>query len=57
LPQTSKSAISFLLLLVFSSTKWRRGQNRFCLEARGREEREGVRGRGRDGPNNVCIYE
>jgi hypothetical protein len=37
---------------------WRKGQNRFCLEARG------VRGRGkgpgsgeRNGPNNVCTCE
>jgi hypothetical protein len=31
---------------------WRRGQNRFCLEARwGRE------GGGEGGPNSVCTYE
>jgi hypothetical protein len=40
---------------------WRRGQNRFCLEARGRWEGEGGREEvgsgGRNGPNNVCTYE
>jgi hypothetical protein len=30
---------------------WRKGQNRFCLEARGVGER------GTDDPNNVCTYE
>jgi hypothetical protein len=30
---------------------WRRGQNRFCLEARG------WRARGRNGLNNICTYE
>jgi hypothetical protein len=34
---------------------WRRGQNRFCLEARGVEVEEQV-AMGRDGPNNVCTY-
>jgi hypothetical protein len=28
---------------------WRKGQNRFCQEARG--------AKGRDDPNNVCTYE
>jgi hypothetical protein len=39
---------------------WRKGQNRFCLEAR--EVRVRGRGRwgwggGRNNPNNVCTYE
>jgi hypothetical protein len=49
-----------LLLNAISSLQqsWRKGQNRFCLEARG----VGVKGRGqeakeRNGPNNVCTYE
>jgi hypothetical protein len=51
--------MSFLLLLMSSlQQNWRRGQNRFCLEAR---EVEGIRkGLGvgeRNGPNNVCTYE
>jgi hypothetical protein len=36
---------------------WRKGQNRFCLEAKGvggRGTRWGRRGRNR--PNNVCTY-
>jgi hypothetical protein len=38
--------MTFLLSLMFSLQKnWRRGQNRFCLEAR----RVGRRGRGRKG--------
>jgi hypothetical protein len=37
---------------------WRKGQNRFCLEARGdRGEREEMGAGGRNGPNNVCTYE
>jgi hypothetical protein len=41
---TSKNALSFLLLLTSSlQQNWRKGQNRFCLEARG------VRGEGRGG--------
>jgi hypothetical protein len=35
----------------------RRGQNRFCLEVRGMGGEQGVRGRGRTGPNNVCTCE
>jgi hypothetical protein len=36
---------------------WRRGQNRFCVEAR-EWGKEGVGGgRERNGPNNVCTYE
>jgi hypothetical protein len=35
LSQTSKNTMSFLLLLMSSlQQNWRRGQNRFCLEAR-----------------------
>jgi hypothetical protein len=34
----------------------RKGKNRFCLEARGMGGKRG-RGRGRNGPNNVCTYE
>jgi hypothetical protein len=34
---------------------WRKGQNRFCLEAGRERERERVGGR--NGPNNVCTYE
>jgi hypothetical protein len=51
--------MSFILSLMFSlQQNWRRGQNRFCLEARG----EGIKGwregtGGRDGPNNVYTYE
>jgi hypothetical protein len=36
---------------------WKRGQNRFCLEARGTGERGRGRGAGRDDPNNGCTYE
>jgi hypothetical protein len=37
---------------------WRKGQNRFCLEARrGGRKSEGEVGRGRNDPNNVCTYE
>jgi hypothetical protein len=38
--------------------KWRKGQNRFCLEVKGVEG--GEKGQGlerRNGPNNVCTYE
>jgi hypothetical protein len=37
---------------------WRKGENRLYLEVRevGAEER-GVASRGRNDPNNVCIYE
>jgi hypothetical protein len=49
--------MSFLLLFVSSlQQNWRKGQNRFCLEAR----RVGRKGQGRGGrtdPNNVCTYE
>jgi hypothetical protein len=38
---------------------WRRGQNRFFLEARWLGEEGGgrLRVRGKDGPKNVCTYE
>jgi hypothetical protein len=37
---------------------WRRGQYRFCPEAKGVEGRgRGREEEGRNGPNNVCIYE
>jgi hypothetical protein len=32
---------------------WRKGQNKFCLEARGGGEREEVEEWGRNGSNNV----
>jgi hypothetical protein len=58
---TSKNTLSFLLLLMSTHQQnWRNGQNRFCLDLKGvGGEREGVgdRGRGKNGPNNVCIYE
>jgi hypothetical protein len=46
------------MLMSSLQQNWRKGQNRFCLEARG----VGVKGRGqeakeRNGPNNVCTYE
>jgi hypothetical protein len=56
--------LSFLLLIMSSlQQNWRRGQNRFYLEARGWREREGVGEEGeggsggRDDPNNVYTYE
>jgi hypothetical protein len=50
--------MSFLLSLRFSlQQNWRRGQNRFCLEARTMGEVKKRRGRRRDDPNNVYIYE
>jgi hypothetical protein len=45
-----KNALSFLLLLMSTvQQNWRKGQNRFCLEARGAG--------GEKCPNNVCTYE
>jgi hypothetical protein len=42
--------LSFLLLLMSSlQQNWRKGQNRFCLEARGAGRRDSL--------NNVCTYE
>jgi hypothetical protein len=44
----------YAFLIIAMSTlqqNWRRGQNRFYLEARG------VGRRGRNDPNNVCTYE
>jgi hypothetical protein len=38
---TSKNTMSFFLLLMSTlQQNWRKGQNRFCLDARGVEERE-----------------
>jgi hypothetical protein len=58
----AKNGMYFLLSLMFSlQQNWRRGQNRFCLEASGVRERGSGWGEqeagGRDGPNNVCTYE
>jgi hypothetical protein len=37
---------------------WRKGQNRFCLEARGVGDRgKGRRAGGRNDPSKVCTYE
>jgi hypothetical protein len=36
---------------------WRKGQNRFCLEVRGRGRGRGQGARRRNDPNNVCTYE
>jgi hypothetical protein len=47
---------SYLLCFLFSKIGDER-QNKFCLEVKGVGEREGARVRGRDGPNNVCMYE
>jgi hypothetical protein len=57
LSQASKNAMSFLLYLVFSiHQNWRKGQNKFCLEARGVEEKvRGVVGRGLGWPKQ-CIH-
>jgi hypothetical protein len=47
--------MSFLLSVMFSlQQNWRGGQNKFCLEVRGVEEREGG-GRGERWPKQ-CIY-
>jgi hypothetical protein len=55
---TSKNAMSFLLLLMSTlQQNWRKGQNRFCLEAReiaGR--RKGWGARERNSPINVCAH-
>jgi hypothetical protein len=55
----AKNAVSFLLLLMSTlQQNWRRGQNRFCLEVKWGGERGRRWGAGgRNGPNNVCIYE
>jgi hypothetical protein len=50
--------VFLIIAYVYSSTNWRKGQNRFFLEARG----VGGRGRGqgaggRNDPNNVHTYE
>jgi hypothetical protein len=50
-----EKVLSFLLLFMFSlQQNRRRGQNRFCLEARGVGGKEY---RGRDGPSNIYTYE
>jgi hypothetical protein len=42
----------------FLQQNWRKGHNRFCLEARGVGEKGKGRGPGgRNDPNNVCTYE
>jgi hypothetical protein len=44
---TSKNALSFILLLMFTlQQNWSKGQNRFCLKPRGWGEKEGVGSRG-----------
>jgi hypothetical protein len=44
LSQARKNAMSFILSLMFSlQQNWRRGQNRFCLEASGVGSGEGVK--------------
>jgi hypothetical protein len=54
---TSKNALSFLLLLMSSlQQNWRRGQKRFCLEARRvAGERAGTGNRGKKWPKQ-CMY-
>jgi hypothetical protein len=52
----NQNAMSFLSLMFYLQQSWKRGQNRFCLEAnRVGERRSGMQGRG--GPNNVFTYE
>jgi hypothetical protein len=49
----AKNAMPFLLSLMFSlHQNWRKGQNKFCLEASG-----GSGVVGRNGPNNVYTCE
>jgi hypothetical protein len=59
LMSTSKNATPFLLLLMSTPQEnWRRGKNRFCLEARGiRRRGKGWEAEGRNDPNIVCTYE
>jgi hypothetical protein len=46
----------FLLLPTFTlQQNWKKGQNRFCLEARGVGGREMGWAGGRSDPNNVCM--
>jgi hypothetical protein len=48
LSQIEKRFVFLITAYVFSSTKWSKGQNRFCLEARDvGEEREWVGGKGK----------
>jgi hypothetical protein len=44
-------------MLEASRKSWRKAQNRFCLEVRGRGEKVEVRVRGRNDPNSVCTCE
>jgi hypothetical protein len=55
----AKTLLSFFLLLISTlQQNWRKEQNMFCLEVRGGWwGEEGVGGRGRNDPNNVCTYE
>jgi hypothetical protein len=53
-----KCFVFLIIAFVFSSTKWRKWQNVFCLEARrDRGSRIGLGARGSNGPNNVCTCE
>jgi hypothetical protein len=47
------------LLMSSVQQNWRKGQNGFCLEARGGGWGEGAgdEAEKRNGPNNVCTYE
>jgi hypothetical protein len=51
--------MSFLLLLISTlQQNWRKAQNRFCLEVRGKRGRRRGQGTGgRNDPNNVCTCE
>jgi hypothetical protein len=54
----AKNATSFLISLLFSlQQNWRRGQNRFCLEARWLWGSEGIGAARRDRGKNVYTYE
>jgi hypothetical protein len=54
LSQTSKNALSFLLLLMSTLLEnWRRQQKRFCLEARGKGGNGGWEWNMRNGPMYV----
>jgi hypothetical protein len=58
-PYLNKEKRFVFLIMLMSSTKWRKGQSRFCLEARGCGGKGGlaVRAGERNGPNNVCTCE
>jgi hypothetical protein len=54
---TSKTTMSFLLLLMSTlQQNWRRGQNRFCLEARGIRGKVGGGRRGQEGEMAQTMY-